>query len=265
MMIITNNNNMAPLASSNSSIVDYNAGLLLLDSSSFEHSTVDCCHKKQSSMLMMEHNDIMMDASSSSSSSSFHNSAPCGLDLKTILYLEQAIAITAATTDPTPKSSSSRSSSSVKRSVRFADYDQIHPIDHRNDMTQEDMDAMYLSADEQTAAKQSAFQELVASVHGEISMEEDAAGTVCLRGLENHLLENSQRFRETVHKLYDVVYDCQTFEDENGVAVPPEYLREYMVHISSYCADEARERAMRDAQEAASVSALECAEEEQII
>jgi hypothetical protein len=238
---------MAPLATNNNTsstsstacfdddiLCDYNAGLLdVSEHSAMEktnNTTTSPAHKKV--MKVME----MM-------TSSFHNSAPL-LDFDLSL-LEEAIR----------HESNNNNNNNNKKVVRFAEYDEIHHVTHRNDMAAQDMDAMYLSHDEQTAAKQAAFQELSASfINNDGEMDDDGC-CCCLRGLENHMAEQSQRFRETVNKLYDIVYDCQTFEDENGVQVPAEYLAQYMVEVSSYCAEEARERALRDEQEAADADA----------
>ncbi|KAG7351559.1 hypothetical protein IV203_010919 [Nitzschia inconspicua] len=213
---------MAPLAAdttcaSSKSLpwCDYNAGILL-DAS--EHSTGETSTPSQKKALAVMN---MM-------SSPFHNSAPV-LDFDLDL-LERVIR-----------------SSKTPKSVRFAEYDEVLPVMHRSDITPEEFASMYLSAEEQTAAQKSALHELVASFNGE-PLEDDE---VCLRGLENHCLERSERFRATVNKLYDIVYDCQTFEDENGVQVPPEYLAQYLIQVSSYCADEARERALHDEEAAA--------------
>ncbi|KAG7351554.1 hypothetical protein IV203_010914 [Nitzschia inconspicua] len=144
-----------------------------------------------------------------------------------------------------------RSSNKASKSVRFAEYDEVLPVRHRDDMAPEDFAAMYLSAEEQRASQQFVVHELATTVRGDPTHEMEES---CLRGLENHCLERSQRFRATVNKLYDIVYDCQTFEEENGVQVPPEYLAQYLIQISSYCADDARERALHDEEEAATTA-----------
>jgi hypothetical protein len=59
-----------------------------------------------------------------------------------------------------------------------------------------------------------------------------------------------KKYRQAVNKLYDIIYDCQTFEDENGVKVPEEYLAQYLVQVSGRCAKEAVARAAQDAKEA---------------
>ncbi|KAG7351614.1 hypothetical protein IV203_010974 [Nitzschia inconspicua] len=215
---------MAPLAADTTSHCskshlwcDYNAGVLLDVS---EHSTIESSSPSQKKALAVMN---MM-------TSPFHNSAPV-LDFDLDL-LELVIR-----------------SSKAPKTVRFAEYDEVHPTRHRSDMSCEDFAAMYLSAEEQRAAQQSALQASAVVYAGGSTTHK--VEELCLRGLENHCCsERSQRFRATVNKLYDIVYDCQTFEDENGVEVPPEYLAQHLIQVSSYCADEARERALLDEEEA---------------
>ncbi|KAG7351617.1 hypothetical protein IV203_010977 [Nitzschia inconspicua] len=221
---------MAPLAADMTSDCskshlwcDYNAGVLLDVS---EHSNIESSSPSQKKAIAVMN---MM-------SSPFHNSAPV-LDFDLDL-LERVIR-----------------SSKAPKTVRFAEYDEVQPTRHRNDMSPEDFAAMHLSAEEQREAQQNALQALAATLHD--GGTPDEIGGLCLRGLENHCCsERSQRFRATVNKLYDIVYDCQMFEDENGVEVPPEYLAQHLIQVSSYCADEARERALLDEEEAVSLLAM---------
>ncbi|KAG7351611.1 hypothetical protein IV203_010971 [Nitzschia inconspicua] len=224
---------MAPLAADITSFdsskshlwCDDNAGILLLDTP--EHSNIESSSPSQKKALAVMN---MM-------SSPFHNSAPV-LDFDLDL-LERII-----------------QSSKTPKTVRFAEYDEVQPTSHRSDMSPEDFAAMYLSAEEQTAAQQNALQASAAIVYAGGSTT-DKVEVMCLRGLENHCCsERSQRFRATVNKLYDIVYDCQTFEDENGVQVPPEYLAQHLIQVSSYCADEARERALLDEEETVLILAI---------
>jgi hypothetical protein len=194
---------------------DYNAGILLDVS---EHSTIDATEQLQGKKVMAV---VEMMASP------LCKSVP-DLDIDMNLF-ESALR------------------ASQSKSVRFAEYDHVQEITHRNDMPPEYFDAMYLSGEEQAASRQSALDDLVAITTGQLLKDDEE---VCIRGLENHTLENSQRFREAVNKLYDIVYDCQTFEDENGVQVPEEFLAQYLIEVSKVCVEEAMERAAQDAQEA---------------
>lgn len=217
------NNTMAPFC-------DYNAGILLsLDGS--DHSTFDATEHQESRKVMavME----MM-------ASPLCKSVP-DLDFDMDLF-EHAL-----------RAENGAYSTSQKKTVRFAEYDQVKEIIHRDDMEPEDFDALYMSAEEQASARKSALNELIAVVRGHL-LEDDEEG-ICIRGLENHMLENSQRFREAVNQLYDIVYDCQTFEDENGVQVPEEYLAQHMIQVSKVCQEEAYERAASDAFDARQWSA----------
>ena len=204
---------------------DYNAGILLgMDGS--EHSTIDATEQQESKKIM---------AVMQMMASPLAKSVPdLGFDMA---LFEQAIA-----------AENQAYEQQATKTVRFAEYDQVKEITHRNDMSEQDFDAMYMSGEESAEARQSALNELVAVVRGQL-LEDDEDG-VCVRGLENHMLENSQRFREAVNKLYDIVYDCQTFEDENGVQVPEEYLAQYMIQVSESSQEEAYERAASDAFEA---------------
>jgi hypothetical protein len=111
---------------------------------------------------------------------------------------------------------------------------------------------LYMSYEEQVAAKHSAFDELLLVAC--ISQQEEGdshldGNSICIRGLENHMVDNAQVFRETVNRLYDIVHDCQTFEDENGVILPDDYLAQHLMQVSDRCSVEALQRAILDEQE----------------
>jgi hypothetical protein len=146
----------------------------------------------------------------------------------------------------------------IKKSVRFAEYDEVKEIWHRNDMTPQDFDALYMSTEEHTLIRQNALQDLCTFIDAEVvdgdendaSIEQNIQIPVCVRGLENQLFENEQRFQEAVNMLYDIVYDCQTYEDTHGVKVSDEYLAHHLLQVSDQFSEEARQRAARDAEEA---------------
>jgi hypothetical protein len=213
------------------SICHYNAGILDIS----DHATVDTstmnstpCSQKKKAMAVIDM--IMM--------SDCHRSEPL-LDFDLTL-LEQIVEAGDAVQQ------------SVKM-VRFAEYDEIHLVTCLNDMSPEDIADMYMSHDEQVASKQRAFDELLLisckSQHEDINslLRQDS---ICVRGLENHMMENAHRFRERVNKLYDIVYDCQTFEEENDILVSEEFLAQQLMQVSERCAVEALKRAAWDEEEA---------------
>jgi hypothetical protein len=190
---------------------DYNAGILDVS----EHSTLKLVEEPKNDAWTMMNSPL-------------HNSDPI---IKFDLQLLDAVA----------------REEKPKKAVTFADYDEIHEITHLKDMERRDIDAMYLSAEEQAASRSDALDELMAVMN---NLESQTGEQVCIRGLENQTLENIAKFREVVEKLYDIVYECQTFEDENDVKVPEEYLAQHLIQVSEQCAVEAQVRAMQDAKEA---------------
>jgi hypothetical protein len=218
--------------SSTTSICDYNAGVLDVS----DHLTMKVnTHNKgtfvrspnKKALAVMEI-IMMMDC---------HKSEPL-LDFDLNLLDEMLIAADA------PKQSPKR--------VRFAEYDDIQLVNGRLDMSQEDMVSLYMSYEEQVAAKRSAFDELLLvtcmSQQDEVDSHFDG-DSICIRGLENHMVDNAHVFRETVNRLYDIVHDCQTFEDDNGVLLPDDYLAQHLMQVSAQCSVEALQRAILDEQE----------------
>jgi hypothetical protein len=218
----------AKSSSSTTSICDYNAGILDIS----DHSTLEVNAHKRSTFIRSPNKKalavmdiiMMMDC---------HKSEPL-LDFDLNLLDEMLIAADA------PKQST--------KSVRFAEYDDIQLVNGRLDMSQEDMDNLYMSYEEQVAAKRSAIDELLLVAC--MSQQDEVDGdSICIRGLENHMLDNAQVFRETVNRLYDIVHDCQTFEDENDVLLPDDYLAQHLMQVSDRCSVEALQRAILDEQE----------------
>jgi hypothetical protein len=219
-------------SSSTTSICDYNAGILDIS----DHSTLEVNAHKRSTFIRSPNKkalavmDIMM-------MMDCHKSEPL-LDFDLNLLDEILIAADA------PKQST--------KSVRFAEYDDIQLVNGRLDMSQEDMDNLYMSYEEQVAAKRSAIDELlfVACMSEQDEGDSHVDGnSICIRGLENHMLDNAQVFRVTVNRLYDIVHDCQTFEDENDVLLPDDYLAQHLKQVSDRCSVEALQRAFLDEQE----------------
>ncbi|KAL3906518.1 MAG: hypothetical protein SGARI_003971, partial [Bacillariaceae sp.] len=100
---------------------DYNAGILLGAMDSSEHSTIDATSESKKIMAVMQ----MM-------ASPLAKSVPdLGFDME---LFEQAIAA--------ENQAYSEQQQQEKKTVRFAEYDQVKEITHRNDMNEEDFDAL---------------------------------------------------------------------------------------------------------------------------
>jgi hypothetical protein len=219
-------------SSSTTFICDYNAGILDIS----DHSTMRVDTHKQSKFIRSPNKKamavmdiiMMMDC---------HKSEPL-LDFDLNILDEMLLAMDAH------KQST--------KSVRFAEYDDIQLVNCRQDMSQEDKNTLYMSYEEQVAAKRSAFDELlqVICMSQQDGVDSHLDGdSICIRGLENHMVDNAHVFRETVNRLYDIVHDCQTFEDENGVLFPDDYLAQHLMQVSDRCSVEALHRAILDEQE----------------
>jgi hypothetical protein len=134
-----------------------------------------------------------------------------------------------------------------KRSVHFANFDDVYEIKHINDMSKDEIDSIWMSSEEKSDVRLESIQivNMMNSHQGTSELE-----GLCLRGLDQHVFSYKERSKETVNRLYDLVYECQTFEDRHGVQVPDDILAKYLQALSFHCGEEAQARGIRDMNDA---------------
>jgi hypothetical protein len=146
--------------------------------------------------------------------------------------------------DQRPIITSTRKSSSVaKKSVRFNDYDEVVEIKHVSNFSRRQIAATWWSKEERNEFRQNSLK-LIRDA------ETDSASLTRtdddFRGLDQHTKEYSEQCRSNVDRIYDIVYECQSFEDAQGVPVPPQVLADYLFEVSQHTVLAAQVRAIQD-------------------
>mmetsp|Transcript_5211 Transcript_5211/g.8229 ORF Transcript_5211/g.8229 Transcript_5211/m.8229 type:complete len:171 (+) Transcript_5211:56-568(+) len=134
----------------------------------------------------------------------------------------------------------------LQKSVRFADFDEVVEIKHINDMTANEIADMWMSNEEHQAVRSEA-RSIVEMMNAQ---QDDSDGSalegLCLRGLDQHKRSYTDRSKAAIHQMYDIVDECQTFEDTHGVRVPEELLAKYLMAVSVESRAQAIARALKD-------------------
>ena len=136
-----------------------------------------------------------------------------------------------------------------KKSVHFANFDDVYEIQHINDMSTDEIDSIWMSNEEKNAVRMESLHIVNMMNQQDITPTSELEG-LCLRGLDQHKSSYTKQSKETVNRLYDIVYECQTFEDMHGVQVPDDILAKYLNAVSSRCETEAHARGIRDMNDA---------------
>jgi hypothetical protein len=101
-----------------------------------------------------------------------------------------------------------------RRNVRFATCDEVFEIPHINELSQEEIDAVYMSYEEGRAIRRTCS--LLCKVFANGIQEAQIAGE-CVRGLEAHIPQYIQRTYTIRQQLYDAIHEIQYFEDKTGL------------------------------------------------
>lgn len=148
-----------------------------------------------------------------------------------------------------PKAESRRRgrTATASKSVRFCDYDDVVEIKHIVDFSKRDVAATWWSNEDRAKFRQAALHAIhrMENDDGNASVS-SSADMSDFRGLDQHTQEYSEKSRANVDRLYDIVYEVQSFEDTEGVLVPEQVLAGYMNQVSHQTALEARARAVQD-------------------
>ena len=163
------------------------------------------------------------------------------------------------------KATTTVKSKKTKKSVSFNDYDEVVEIKHISDFSKRRIAATYWSSEEREVFRLDAMKlisdEEVEPTHLSLSLKTGEQASKSgqsvddddFRGLDQHTTAYSDKCRKYVDQIYDIVYECQTFEDTEGVRVPDQVLADYLWEVSQHTTRAARVRAIAD-----EVRALQC-------
>jgi hypothetical protein len=127
------------------------------------------------------------------------------------------------------------------RSVSFALYDEVFEIPHINNLSDDEVDNVWMSSDELKAVRRSCINVVERMNAGEKGL--------CTRGLEQHNKKGLERTTKNKKTANDAVFGIQKFQQIKGVALP-ELLAELYIEGTKTSQLLARIAAMHDAEEA---------------
>lgn len=131
----------------------------------------------------------------------------------------------------------------VKKAVRFDDYDYEHEIPHINDLSEEEIDAVWLSRDEHEAIR-TKCKNILMFVNDEMTCNEYG---ICFRGLDQNTPEYIEQKAATYRYIYDSLHAIQQFQKTTGVSVSDEMIAETCQKLSAASTAAAHRRGMNDA------------------
>ena len=120
--------------------------------------------------------------------------------------------------------------SNNKKSVKFADYDDVYEIQHIDDITDEELNALYLSADERKAIQLDCLSIVHKVDNCDIGFDDT---THCVRGLEFQTAEYIKWRKGIQKQLYAVVFEAQAFNSQGIIRCTPELISELCQEYSS--------------------------------
>lgn len=102
-----------------------------------------------------------------------------------------------------------------EKSVRFAHDDEVYDIPHINDLSDEEVEDVWMSPDDFVMIQRECRKIIMAMERGYL----DELQGVELRGIEKHLKSQREQANKTIITLYDTVEKLQTIQDETGMDV----------------------------------------------
>jgi hypothetical protein len=102
-----------------------------------------------------------------------------------------------------------------QNAVRFAQFDEVFEIPHINDLSDEELDGVWMSPKELRSIRRGCKLTIL-SFEGQTTEWNDIA----MRGLEQHTIEYSRTRKATRQQLYKAVFEIQSFQTFQGVSVP---------------------------------------------
>jgi hypothetical protein len=135
------------------------------------------------------------------------------------------------------------------KNVAFSHFDEIIEIPHLNGMSVEEISKAWFSRREM-ADMQQRSRNILSILDQDGRQDGRMLEGLCLRGLMQHHPFSIRKSKEMLYRLYDIVCECQTFEDTYGVPVPDELCAQHLSAVSRVSEKEARQRALLDQKDA---------------
>jgi hypothetical protein len=127
------------------------------------------------------------------------------------------------------------------RRLRFSTYDEVFEIPHINDLSEEEVDGVWMSQNELNSVRRNAKCMVALMDKGDTLME-----GLDVRGLDQNTPSYARR-REAILKLvYQAVFRIQSYQNANGIKVP-ELMAELCQKVTSSSVAAAQKLAMLDA------------------
>ena len=135
----------------------------------------------------------------------------------------------------------------VEKKVRFASHDKVRTIPHINDLSDEEVDAVWMHPDEFRAIRRECQSIILFIEHGDCDVTDD----IEIRGLEHHMLKQKLEAQALQQLLYDTVDKIQSFGDDCSMDVS-DMLASICHKISSRQEELVRKIALQDEKDARS-------------
>ena len=118
---------------------------------------------------------------------------------------------------------------SHKKSVKFADFDDVYDIQHITDISDEEINSLYLSADEREAIRLNCRFILHKMDNGDVGFDDT---NHCVRGLEIQTLEYIAWRKQIQKQLHAAVFEVQALNSQ-GIICTPELISKLCQEYSS--------------------------------
>ena len=126
------------------------------------------------------------------------------------------------------------------KSVRFARHDRVRKIPHIDDLTDDEIDAVWMHPEDFKDIRKECKTIILVLEH-----DPDLVEGIEIRGLEQHMLHQKNQAQATQKLLYDTVHRLQKFADDSGMDVS-DMIASMCNKISSEPEAYARQTALKD-------------------
>jgi len=132
-----------------------------------------------------------------------------------------------------------------RRRVQFNMEPTVHPVEHLNDISDRQIQAVWISFDEMAAIKQSYANIVKIMMRLREQFVEDLGKGICARGLEFRTREASKRRKRNKTAAIHAVLDEQEIQDEDGIH-DPVFIAEVYRAVTAPVRQAARQRGLKD-------------------
>jgi hypothetical protein len=134
--------------------------------------------------------------------------------------------------------------------VRFADFDDVSEITHIFDMTQKEIDAVWISRDEHFAIRRQCRDIVLTLLEQAASSGANKEAIVCPRGLDQHMPASTTKQAATRLQMYDSIEAIQSFGIETALDTTPSLIAKLCQKISAPSVSAARSLGRSDESDA---------------